>query len=165
MPRFCAANFPPPFSHFPGLPNIMNINEVQRSNGVTRRNFVVEWCGAIRYLTTARLPKGWLQTWDSDHQIWSRTIQLWSIHRISIYWTFLYCACFFLPQLGISLVYWLNYSRRTVYYSPGNAWLGYNPLFTAFWVGARAKHTCGLCVFQNSHLTQCAQRRRTHTSE
>jgi hypothetical protein len=45
MPRFCAANFPPPFSHFPGLPNIMNINEVQRSNGVTRRTFVVEWCG------------------------------------------------------------------------------------------------------------------------
>ena len=31
--------------HFAGLQNIMNINEVQRSNGVTRRNLVVEWCG------------------------------------------------------------------------------------------------------------------------
>ena len=30
--------------HFAGLQNIMNINEVQRSNGVTRRNLVVEWC-------------------------------------------------------------------------------------------------------------------------
>ena len=27
--------------HFAGLQNIMNINEVQRSNGVTRRNLVV----------------------------------------------------------------------------------------------------------------------------
>ena len=25
----------------------MNINKVQRSNGVTRRNFVVEWCEVI----------------------------------------------------------------------------------------------------------------------
>ena len=26
-------------------------------------------------------------------------------------------------------------------------------LFTAFWFGARADHTCDLCVFQNLHLT------------
>ena len=31
--------------HFAGLRSIMNINEVQRSNGDTRRYLVVEWCG------------------------------------------------------------------------------------------------------------------------
>ena len=48
----------------------------------------------------------------------------------------------------------------------GEAGLSYMPLFTAFWV-ERAKHTCALCVFQNLHLMlmQCAQRRRTQTSE
>ena len=33
--------------HFAGLRYIMNINEVQRSNGVTRRNLVVEWCAFL----------------------------------------------------------------------------------------------------------------------
>ena len=36
---FCAANFD--HRHFPGLRNIMNINEVQRSKGATRRYFVL----------------------------------------------------------------------------------------------------------------------------
>ena len=47
----CAVHFDgPPTRHFAGLRNIMNINEVQRSNGVTRRNLVDEWCDKDRYL-------------------------------------------------------------------------------------------------------------------
>ena len=43
--------------HFAGLQNIMNINEVQRSNGDTRRYLVVEWCG-FNVIKRA---------WDVDH--------------------------------------------------------------------------------------------------
>ena len=71
------------------------------------------------------------------------TADISNIHSVIVigyvkqfYVLFLYSACFFLPQRGISLVYWLN-SRRTVYYSPVDAWLGgagakYIGLFTAF---------------------------------
>ena len=50
-------------------------------------------------------------------------------------------------------------------YMHSQAGLSCTPLLTAFCVGACAKPTCTLCVFQNSHRTQCAQRRRAHTSE
>ena len=53
------------------------------------------------------------------------------------------------------------YSRRNVCYSTVYARIGgprYIPLFTTFWVRARKEHTCDLCIFQNAHLTQCAQR-------
>ena len=33
--------------HLKNLRNIINIYEGQRSNGVTRRNLVFEWCGAL----------------------------------------------------------------------------------------------------------------------
>ena len=35
--------------HFAGLRNLMNINEVQWSNGDTRRYLVVEWCALGPY--------------------------------------------------------------------------------------------------------------------
>ena len=60
------------------------------------------------------------------------------------------------------------YSRRNVCYSTVYARIGgprYIPLFTTFWVRARKEHTCDLCIFQNAHLTQCAQQRKMHTSE
>ena len=40
--------------HFAGLRNLMNINEVQRSNGDTRRYLVVEWCGDYRAIQTVQ---------------------------------------------------------------------------------------------------------------
>ena len=79
---------------------------------------------------------------------------------------FLYSACFFLHQLGISLVYWLNlFKTHCVLFAStctAEAGLSNILLSTAFWVGVCAKHTCDLCVFQNM---QCAQGRRMHTSE
>ena len=85
------------------------------------------------------------------------------LYHISLY------SAFFLQHLGISLVYWLNlFKTHCVLFAStctARQGLSYIPLFTAFWVGARAKDTCDLCVFQNSPLTQCAQRRRTYTSE
>ena len=41
--------------HFAGLRNLTNINEVQWSNGDTRRYLVVEWC-AIHLRDLSRIP-------------------------------------------------------------------------------------------------------------